>query len=556
MYIPEPIDENIPSPNITEDASRVFVLTRKNRADIFHLDLLEQNYDCSKPLETCDLSTGHLVIDENNSTILTASFSPDGSAFATASSNGEVHFYKISFTSLESNKPFENSNLDKLESLDSGLENGNNDQVTKAESPLVNTDCSKQAMSPKCLKTWKPHENKSVNSLYFLDDHKNAAPDAQFWSFILTGADFNREIKIWSCLKWICLQTIHFYPSPLDDVLTSPSKSTSSQMPCFKTAIDLTSKYLVMSDITRKCFYVLHLIQESEPYLARCSAISEYILAYPAVSFAIIDSQQIKAKKYNQLNNLTSGNPQEDLTNSLAESNDLINTSISSSASASVPQLTNDQEHLVTMIRVYCIQTKQLQEMQIFLTGEQTISSFNNASNSPPPPLIPLTSSTSTSLLQQLLPNQKTKLTLNTNNSQEINNKFTEDSAIIQIVTPPIGLNAPILMTPDAFINSPNTRKSSEPTQQKMDILQSFLQSSANSSNLLSSRTSSLTQVTTNTTTNEVKQNSSLTKLNGSQKNIPKELEIDLLLLVLVLLLVQAQVLVLLVQIQTKQIRK
>jgi len=83
--------------NTNESAYKVFVLTRKNRADIFHLDLIQQTYDCTSQLETDELIAGHLVIDEHKSTILTASFSPDGSAIATASADGEVNFFKISF---------------------------------------------------------------------------------------------------------------------------------------------------------------------------------------------------------------------------------------------------------------------------------------------------------------------------------------------------------------------------------------------------------------------------------------------------------------------------
>ncbi len=72
--------------------------------------------------------------------------------------------------------------------------------------------------------------------------------------------------------------------------------------PVLKTSLDASATFLVMSDITRKCFFVLHLLQGAE---ARCVALSEYILAYPALSFAIIDSSTRRARKYNQLNNVT-----------------------------------------------------------------------------------------------------------------------------------------------------------------------------------------------------------------------------------------------------------
>ena len=502
MYVPEPSDDQSME---TESASKLFAYCRKSRVDIFNLDLLLQYYDCTKPLEVDDLVHGHLFIDPNMSgTVLTASFSPDGTALATARSNGDVNFYKFSNSTQTEEK------------------SGDNDTE------------SKQPLSAKCLKVWRPHEGKPITSLYFLDDHKNASADVEFWSFILTGADYNREIKLWSCFNWTCLQTLNFYPSPLDDGLANPAKSAITTLPCIKTSIDLTSKYLVMSDISRKCFYVLHLSLDNTNYTCRCTAISEYILAYPALSFAIIEANQIKAKKYNQLNNINSANTDE-LTG-VEASTDLLNVSLSSSSSLnppnSVPQLTSEQEQLINVIRLYCIQTKQLQEMQIFLTGDQNISSYNSACS--PPPLMPISSTTSlnqsSSLLQQLLPNHALTSQKKENEEKKLDQdgKFAEDSAIIQIVTPPIGSNAytgPILMTPDAFINSPTTRKSTE-SNPKLDILQNFLNSSTNSgpsqssNNLLSSRASSLTQVTN--PIQELKQNSSLSKLNGSQKHLPK----------------------------------
>ena len=82
-------------------------------------------------------------------------------------------------------------------------------------------------------------------------------------------------------------------------------RSGSGQpQPVLKTSLDASATFLVMSDITRKCFYVLHLVQGA---VARCLALSEYILAYPALSFAIIDSSTRRARKYNQLNNVTAG---------------------------------------------------------------------------------------------------------------------------------------------------------------------------------------------------------------------------------------------------------
>jgi enhancer of mRNA-decapping protein 4 len=328
MYIPDG-SESSQVPNYNE-ASKVFVLTRRTRAYIFNLSLIGKKLDCSRELTADEISTGHLILDEHKSTILSVSFSPDGSAVATSCLDGEVRFFKISF--------------------------------------------DPKATQSQCLKNWYPHEDRPVTSLYFLDDHKNPPSDVQFWNFILTGTDYNREIKIWCCLKWECMQTIRFSnQSPFGD----ESLSAGQQPPMFlppqiKTCIDLSSKYLVLSDLTRKCFYVLHLFEDIDNDVAKCNAISEFILPIPAVSFAIIDSQEIK---YNQLNKNKNEQINEDLNSNekslrISAANDALNALLSSSSSilSQFHELqAQDPENNFSTIRLYCIQTKQLQELTILL---------------------------------------------------------------------------------------------------------------------------------------------------------------------------------------------
>ena len=62
----------------------------------------------------------------------------------------------------------------------------------------------------------------------------------------VSGANRNTELKIWSCATWSCLQTINF---------STPSPSTME----LKAALDLSAKYLLLSDIHRKIVYVLRL---------------------------------------------------------------------------------------------------------------------------------------------------------------------------------------------------------------------------------------------------------------------------------------------------------
>ena len=524
MYIPDGSENTQVQPNYA-DASKVFVLTRRNRADIFNLSLIEKEHDCSRELTSDEITTGHLIIDEHKSTILSVSFSPDGSAVATSCLDGEVSFFKISFdpTSLANGSTLESTN---------SLLNEKADYATQ----------------PKCLKKWYPHDNKPVTSLYFLDDHKNPPSDAQFWSFILTGADYNREIKLWCCLKWECMQTIRFAnQSPfVDDALSSANQQAPVFLPPqIKTSIDLSSKYLVLSDLTRKCFYVLHLFEDIDNDVAKCTAISEFILAYPAVSFAIIDSQEIKTRKYNQLNNVNTNNNNnnnaslinEDLNSnenslSISAANDTLNASLSSSSSM-LPQLSqapaqdSENNYLATMIRLYCIQTKQLQEMTIFLNGEQSVNAYSNSSVSPTPPqlngaiesssgVLPgLASASQNGSSSSLLLLNKSKMNASMEFKSDVEQETFKLKSLLGVGTHKLSGSdksvTQVLMTPDAFLNSPNNvnikrENPQSASQPKLDVLQSFVNSSVNSEasaannlNLFSSRTSSLTQVTSAT---------------------------------------------------------
>lgn len=132
-------------------------------------------------------------------------------------------------------------------------------------------------------------------------------------------------------------------------------------------------------------------------------------------------------------------------------------------------------------------------------------------------------SSSSQSIIRSLLPNLKTNAGNNNNNASFNNNSEADDPSIIHIVTPtPQQLTTPVLLTPDAFINSPTNGRKSLPTKESSkqqtnkatnDILQSLISGNINggavslnnslnvsqSNNLMSSRASSLTHVTATT---------------------------------------------------------
>lgn len=69
----------------------------------------------------------------------------------------------------------------------------------------------------------------------------------QFWKWAVTGARDNSEIKLWACESWTCLQTINFEPSP--STMPPSLSATGPPRTILKAALDLSSQYLVLSDI-------------------------------------------------------------------------------------------------------------------------------------------------------------------------------------------------------------------------------------------------------------------------------------------------------------------
>lgn len=236
-YIPDDldsIDDLGDSPN-SDDVASLLVVTHDEKAEIWNVDLLVKEHGTGDiPAEK--VKVGLQIISEHKLPISTATFSPDGTALATASFDGDVKFFQV--------------NMD-VESCES---------------------------SPRCLHQWTPHGGKPLSMMFFLDNHKNHNPDVQFWKFAITGADNNQEIKLWSCESWSCLQTIRFYPNREDNV-----------QPCLKADLDLSSQYLFLSDINRKVMYILQILQEPSISKARICSLSEFSLTYPVLSLAITD---------------------------------------------------------------------------------------------------------------------------------------------------------------------------------------------------------------------------------------------------------------------------
>lgn len=238
-YIPEEpcsMDEE----NSIEDVSKLLVVTHNEEAEIVNIDIVTKHYGNGK-LCTEEVEKGIHKISKHSRPIIDAALSPDGTALATASTDGNVKFFQVLYTD--------------------------------------------KSTSPRCLHQWDPHKGKALSCLFFLDNHKNPNPDVQFWKFAITGAEKNQELKLWSCESWTCLQTIKFVLNDGDNV----------QM-CFKAELDLSSSYLLLTDINRKVLYILQILQEPTSSQACFCSISEFLLTYPILSFAITDVSRCKYK--------------------------------------------------------------------------------------------------------------------------------------------------------------------------------------------------------------------------------------------------------------------
>ena len=231
-YLPEDDD------TIDDTSSRLLVLINGSEAQMWNVDMVVNEYGSGQHTST-DISIGKLVISDHSDAISDATFSPDGTALATASLDGQVKFFQVYMHGSE---------------------------------------------SPRCLHEWSPHDGKPVSSLFFLDNHKNYNPDVQFWKYVVTGAQKNSEIKIWSCETWECLQTVNFLPVLKTDQFPGCPQTA------FKISIDLTSQFLLLSDINRKNVYVLQLQQESDDKHVTVVSVSEFATPSPFLSMSILEA--------------------------------------------------------------------------------------------------------------------------------------------------------------------------------------------------------------------------------------------------------------------------
>ncbi|XP_067905643.1 enhancer of mRNA-decapping protein 4 [Heterodontus francisci] len=190
---------------------------------------------------------------------------------------------------------------------------------------------------PRCLHEWKPHDGRPLSCLLFCDNHKKQDPDVPFWRFLITGADQNRELKMWCTVSWTCLQTIRFMPDSFN----------TNVYPSLKASLDLSAEYLILSDVQRKVLYVMELHQNQDEGKAHFVSISEFLLTHPVLSFGIQDVSRCRPRHTEVL-------PAE-------EESDTLN----------AEGTTGPVESSVVQIKLYCVHTKTLQDVQIYFQPHQ-----------------------------------------------------------------------------------------------------------------------------------------------------------------------------------------
>ncbi|CAL8081627.1 unnamed protein product [Calicophoron daubneyi] len=159
------------------------------------------------------------------------------------------------------------------------------------------------------IHVFSPHDGLPVYGLIFIDDGPGANL-SRTWSHLITGAQYNRELRVWQCTNWNSVQTIRFCSdggqrstSDANDVDSSglaTNAKTSIVM-----SLDWSSSLLVASDITRRVFYVLELVWRASPSLSsaagdvpgapstvRIASISEFLLTTPCILFALGDCER------------------------------------------------------------------------------------------------------------------------------------------------------------------------------------------------------------------------------------------------------------------------
>ncbi|CAL9697140.1 unnamed protein product [Knipowitschia caucasica] len=269
-----------------DDISQTLALLHEDRSEVWDLLVLRAN-NSTWPIDASDVTEGLITVKGHTQRVSEGALSPDGTVLATASYDGYIKFWQIYIEGTQD--------------------------------------------TPRCLHELRPHGGQPLSCLLFCDNHKRQDPEDPFWRFLITGADQNQELKMWCTVSWTCLQTIRFSPDPYNSV-----------RPSLKASLDLSAEYLILTDVQRKVLYVMELQQDLEKGKASFTAVSEFLLTHPVLSFGVRDVTQSRLQHTEVL-------PAEEGEESLT------------TEGAQGPAESKSR----IQIKLYCVHTKSLQDVQI-----------------------------------------------------------------------------------------------------------------------------------------------------------------------------------------------
>ncbi|KAM4734818.1 enhancer of mRNA-decapping protein 4 isoform 1-T1 [Anableps anableps] len=281
-----------------DDTSQTLALLHEDRAEVWDLEVLRAN-NSSWPVDATELKEGLITVKGHTQRVSEGALSPDGTVLATASHDGYIKFWQIY------------------------IEGGQD--------------------KPRCLHELRPHGGRPLSCLLFCDNHKRQDPEVPFWRFLITGADQNQELKLWCTVSWTCLQTIRFSPDPFN----------STVLPSLKASLDLSAEYLILTDVQRKVLYVMELRQDLEKGKASFTAVSEFLLTHPVLSFGV-----------------------RDVTHSRLRHTEVLTAEEESESMSTEGTQGPAESKSGIQIKLYCVHTKSLQDVQIWF---QPNAGFNTS---------------------------------------------------------------------------------------------------------------------------------------------------------------------------------
>uniref|UniRef100_A0A8C8HFH3 Enhancer of mRNA-decapping protein 4 n=1 Tax=Oncorhynchus tshawytscha TaxID=74940 RepID=A0A8C8HFH3_ONCTS len=149
---------------------------------------------------------------------------------------------------------------------------------------------------------------------------------------VLATASHDGYVKFWQ-----------IYIEGQDQPRFSPDPFNSSVLPSLKASLDLSAECLILSDVQRKVLYVMELLQDQEKGHASFTAVSEFLLTHPVLSFGVQDVSHSRLRHTEVLP------PDEESESMTAEG---IQGPMESRAGI--------------QIKLYCVHTKSLQDVQIW----------------------------------------------------------------------------------------------------------------------------------------------------------------------------------------------